>query len=83
MLERDARLPGRWGQASKLLALPALIALLPSSLLPSPLLLQSLTQTVIISGPGTVVSTGGSTTAVAYEQVACSVGADQLVVRLK
>ncbi|KAI7846398.1 hypothetical protein COHA_000109 [Chlorella ohadii] len=55
---------------------------------------RSLTQTVVISGPGTrsittsnsrstIVSSGGSTTAVAFERVACSVGADQLVVQLK
>lgn len=30
----------------------------------------------------TIVSSGGSTTAVAFERVACSVGADQLVVEL-
>lgn len=81
---RDAaKLGGGAKRPSCLPYLPALIAPLPSSLLPTPLLLQSLTQTVIISGPGTVVSTGGSTTAVAFERVACSVGADQLVVRLK
>ncbi|PRW45163.1 EGF domain-specific O-linked N-acetylglucosamine transferase [Chlorella sorokiniana] len=55
---------------------------------------RSLSKTVIISGPGassittsnsrsTIVSTSGTTTAVAYERVACSVGADQLVVTLK
>ncbi len=55
---------------------------------------QSLAQTVVISGPGTssittsnsrstIVSSGGSTTAVAFERVACSVGADQLVLQLK